>query len=531
MAYYKDLRDYINVLEKNNKLQRIKRDINKDTELHPLVRWQFQGRVPEADRKAFLFENVGDAKGKRYNGQVLVASHAASRQIYALAFKCEVEGIRAKWEQAQFHPIEPKIVPEGVVQEEVHVGGNLLEHGGLEEFPVPIATPGFDNAPYINSGSWITKDPETGISNAAVHRGMVKSRTRVGCCIANPVKHLGIHLQKYRERGMPSMPVAIVIGATPNLFLVSSTRIPYGLSELAVCGGIAGEAMELVKCKTVDIEVPASAEIVIEGEMPTHSLEREGPYGEHTGYVGMGWPNAYLNVTCITHRKKPIWNAIQSIFPPSESSILTIIGLEGACYKFLKRDCGISSVLDVTYHEESGAKQFCVVRLAKTSQAEVWKALKAADAFFPDCGKMIVAVDEDIDARDIDSVLWAMCYRMQPKRDVEFAAGKVPTLDPSTAPLKPWQPQYQGPTTYYSMLMNATMKWDYPPICLPRKDLMENAMKIWKEEGLPPLRPKAPWYGVSLGNWTSENEEEAELALRGEHYQTGEKLARGRLED
>jgi 4-hydroxy-3-polyprenylbenzoate decarboxylase len=112
MAYYKDLREHIKALEAHDKLVKVTREINKDTELMPLVRWQFRG-LPEEERKAFLFENVIDVKGKRYNMPVLVASHAASREVYALGMMCKPDEIMEKWAEAQIHPIEPKIVEEG----------------------------------------------------------------------------------------------------------------------------------------------------------------------------------------------------------------------------------------------------------------------------------------------------------------------------------------------------------------------------------------------------------------------------------
>src|SRR3972149_4576526 len=126
MAYYKDLRDHLEALEKRGKLIRIKREINKDTELHPLVRLQFRG-LPEEQRKAFLFENVIDSKGKKFNSSVAVGVLSATTEIYAIGMMCKPEEIGEKWFQAQVHPIEPRIVANGPVHEEVHAGGNLLE--------------------------------------------------------------------------------------------------------------------------------------------------------------------------------------------------------------------------------------------------------------------------------------------------------------------------------------------------------------------------------------------------------------------
>lgn len=521
MAYYKDLREHIKALEANNKLVRIRREINKDTEAMPLVRCQFRG-LPEAERKAFLFENVVDVKGKKYDIPLLVASHAASRDVYAIGMMCKPQEIMEKWTQAQLHPVEPRVVASSPAQDEVHLGENLLEHGGLEEFPIPISTPGFDNAPYLTAACWVSKDPETGIYNVGTYRGMVKSKNRLGINLA-PNQHLRLHWEKCKAKGIP-LQVAVIIGAVPNIGFVSTAKVPYGTSEYAVAGGIAGEPVELVKCKAVDIEVPATAGIVIEGEMPTDCMEREAPFGEYTGYMGLKDIMPFLNVTCITHRKDAIFNAFLSQFPPSESSMLRKIGFEANMYKFLKQHCNLPGVLDVAFHEESGVNGFCVIKMKKTHPTQPWHALKAAVAYADFLAKFVVVVDEDIDARNIDSVLWALCYRVQPHRDTQIIKGGKLSLDISIANIE-LPPTELDEAFGSSLLIDATLKWKYPPVSLPKKEIMEKAVKIWEEEGLPALTLKTPWYGYPLGYWTEEDKEEAELAINGEHYQTGEKLA------
>ncbi|MFH1003628.1 MAG: UbiD family decarboxylase [Chloroflexota bacterium] len=525
MGYYKDLREYIRVLEANGQLVRIKREINKDTELMPLVRWQFRG-LDDKDRKAFLFENVTDVKGKKYHGTVLVGSHAGSRAVYALAMACKAGDIVKKWEQAQLHHIKPKIVASGPCQEEVHTGDKLLEHGGLEEFAVPISTPGFDNAPYFSAGNCFSKDPETGIGNIGNYRSMIKSPNRLGLSAQMP-QHLRQHWHKHKQKGIP-MPVAIAVGPTPNIGLVATTSVPYSVDELDIAGGIAGEPVAMVKCQTIDLEVPATAEIVIEGLVPTDFLERDGPFGEYSGYMGMGRPTMFLNVTGITHRRQPIWNAYISQFPPSESSLITQIGFEAAHYDLLKHDLGIDNVVDVGFHLESGGRQLGVIVLKNATTPIVWQALYGANAVTPMFDKILIAVDDDIDPRDMDSVAWALCYRMQPHRDIHIAPGKTASLDPSAMSTGEKMKTTEHPPTT-ALLIDATRKWGYPPTSLPKKEFMEKARKIWEEEGLPPLTPKVPWFGMSLGYWPEEIEEEAKLALKGEHYQTGEKMAKNRL--
>ncbi|MBI4321117.1 MAG: UbiD family decarboxylase [Chloroflexi bacterium] len=509
--YYRDLREHLAALEANGKLVRVSRQINKDTELMPLVRWQFRG-LPERDRKAFLFQNVVDVTGKKYRIPVLVASHSASTEVYALGMMCQPHEIVQKWAHAQLHPIEPKMVDHGPVHEEVHVGDTLFEHGGLGELPVPISTPGFDNAPYLTCANWVTKDPETGVRNVGNHRAMIKAPDRTGMH-ALGVQHIRIHWEKCRQMGIP-LQAAIVIGGVPAVSFVGVARIPYGTDELAVAGGIAGEPLEVLKCVTVDLEVPATAEIVVEGYLPTDQQEREAPFGEFTGFMGAEETNAFFNVTCITHRTNPIYTAFISQFPPSESSKIRQIGQEVTFFKFLRHDCNIPGILDVAFHEGSGAAPYCVVKLKKLHPAHVWQALNGAVAFVGSYPKFVIAVDEDIDARDADSVNWALSFRVQPHRDIRIVQGRCFELDHSSAPpTTPTQERlYPPPSGSSAILIDATTKWPYPPVSLPRKDFMERARAIWEELGLPALQPKAPWHGYSLGHWTEENELEAQCS-------------------
>jgi len=527
LAYYKDLRDYMRVLEEMGKLVRVKRPINKDTELHPLVRWQFRG-LQDKDRKAFFFENVHDVKGKKYDIPVLIACHAASREIYGIGLQCKPEEIMKKWLFAQSNPIQPMLVSSGPVHEEIFTGDRLLERGGLEELPIPISTPGFDNAPYFTAANFLTKDPDTGKTNLGNYRAMMKSRTRTGVCASTSTQHLHINWEKCRSKGIP-LQAAIIVGSSPNIGYVATAKIPYNLEEYAVAGGMAGEPVQLVKCKTVDLEVPANAEIVLEGIIPTDAMEREGAFGEFTGYMGAEQINHYFNITCITHRKKPVFNAFLSQFPPSESSKLRGIGQEAVYFKLLKQDCNIPYVTDVAFPEHCGSQEMCVIQMQRGHANEAWRALMAAASFTSGFCKIAVAVDDDIDPRDAESVNWAMAFRMQPHKDILVVPGRTPGLDPSgRQPGKIEEAKEGGSGELGALLINATLKWGFPPVSLPRKDFMENARKIWEELGLPALSPRTPWFGYELGQWTEENRQEAELALKGEHYKTGEKLEKQR---
>jgi UbiD family decarboxylase len=526
LAYYKDLREHIAALDERGLLVRIKRPIDKDTELMPLVRWQFRGLDP-ADRKAFIFENVTDAKGRRYDSPVVVGVLAGSRAIYALGMGCGPNDIVDTWTRAQRNPILPRIIRDAPVQEEVHLSQDLDAPGmGFEEFPVPVSTPGYDNAPYFTAACWVTKDPETGEYNVGNYRGQVKSRTRSGC-FTHPTQHIGMHWKKAREMGVP-LEAALVIGVSPNIAYASITKVPYGVDEFAVAGGLAGEPVELVQAKTVDLLVPAQAEIVYEGHVSTTHLEPEAPFGEYTGYMGHRTMSPFFDLTAVTHRKNAIFQALLSQHTPSEASTMSHVAREVVFYKFLRYDCNIPSVLEVAFQETGGNWQYVVIRMNKQNPAQPWQALNAAAAYDPTTGKVIVVVDEDIDPHDPDNVNWAMSYRMQPHRDVRITGGKASMLDHSLFP-----PGHSADLNEIygasAILIDATRKWAYPPVSLPRQEYMERAKQIWEEEGLPTLTPKSPWHGYDLGYWPAEEAYEADLAVRGDHYVTGEKARQQRV--
>ncbi|TMA05762.1 MAG: UbiD family decarboxylase [Deltaproteobacteria bacterium] len=515
MTYFRDLREHLEALDKAGLLVKIDEAVNKDTELMPLVRWQFRG-LSEEERRAFMFTNVTDVKGRKYDIPVVVGTLAASRQIYGFGLQCKPEEIADRWDQAQRQPIPPKIVEKAPVHQEVHMGSSLTEKGGLGEFPIPISTPGYDCAPFTTASHWFTKDPETGKINIGNYRGQIKSPTRTGVFLSSS-NHGGYHWRKCRERGI-SLQAALVIGA-----------LPLGVSELDIAGGLAGAAIEVVRCKTNDMLVPANAEIVIEGEISTEFLEPEAPFGESTGYVADKLLNPYFEVKCITHRKNPIFATIISQMPPSESSVMRQVSAEGNYLRFLRDQCNIPGIVEVAFHSIA-VRQICVIRMKKINQAHVWQALHSMVGYHPATGKMVIAVDEDINPRNLDSLFWALAFRMQPHRDTLIIRNRTPQMDPSAQP--PGKQMENSMDEMYgcsAMLIDATRKWDYPPVSLPKKEFMERARKLWERLELPKLRPQDPWYGYNLGAWSEEDEEEAELALKGEHYQTGEKAVKKRV--
>jgi len=525
--YFRDIRDFIDRLEETGNLYRIGERIDKNSELMPLVRWQYQG-LSDGQRKAFLFENVTDPQGKNYDCRVAVGVLGASRAIYKMALGAtaadEPAAVAECWNRALSRPIAPRIVRTGPVKEVILKGRAVSRpNSGLLRFPVPISNPGFDGGPFLTAPYVVTKDPETGVTNVGTYRCMIKGPDKMGVSVS-PAQHIGIHFHKCKEKKIP-LQAAIVLGCSPAIGLASVAKVGYDRNEYAVAGGIAGEPIALVKCESVDLEVPARAEIVIEGEIPTDVMEPEGPFGEFTGYMGGQLMNGIFLVKCITHRKEPILQMFTEGVP-SESGVMRKMGYEATLYKLLKYDCNIPAVINVTLHESSGSRKFVVIRMKKTNPAQPWQALQAAVALDPSHGKILVTVDEDIDSEDADSVNWALSFRMQPHRDVKITTHKFAGLDPSAAP--PGSPhteaRFPSPSGCSAIMIDATRKWPYPPVALPSRPYMEAAKAKWEKLGLPPLKPKMPWYGYSLGHWDEEDVENAEAAVRGDYRQVAERL-------
>src|ERR1700716_2058912 len=216
-SYWPSLGKYVEGLEQAGKLIRVTIPINKDTQVHPLVRLQFRG-LPESQRKAFLFENVVDSRGKSYDIPVLVGALAGSAEIYALGMGCALDEIPGVWRKALASPLNPTEVKEASCQEVVITGDELTRAGGgLGRLPIPISTPGFDNAPYTTASHWVSKHPLTGLHNVGNYRGMVKAENRIGSAPGMVGVGMRYHLDNWRKTGAERMPAAIVIGGPPHV--------------------------------------------------------------------------------------------------------------------------------------------------------------------------------------------------------------------------------------------------------------------------------------------------------------------------
>jgi UbiD family decarboxylase len=510
-----DFQAHLAVLEKNGLLVRIDRPINKDTELHPLVRWQFQGGIPEDERRAFLFTNVVNSQGRRYDIPVVVGALAASPRIYAIGMGCPIEEIGAAWMRAIANPIAPVIVSSPPCQEVVATGDDLRQPGGgLASLPVPISTPGFDAAPYLTATLCITRDPETGVRNMGTYRAALKKTDRLGVRMSSRIGGAGgyLHWRKYSKRGEP-MPCAIVIGCAPVIAYTGPQKLAVGQDEMTVAGGAAGAPIRTAKAVTVDLDVPADAEIVIEGLIDPELLEPEGPFGESNGYVALEDYNMSMHVSAITRKKSPVFASIISQVTPSESSMIKKVAYEPLLLSHLRDHLSIKGIGRVVMHEPlSNVRPVIFLQFATGApRTEVWRGLQGAAAWRADCGKVAIAVSEDVDPSNADAVMWSLAYRSNPVEDVHVEPYRSAGHSPKSG----------SQSLDSTMLIDATLKHPMAPVALPAQEFMERAREIWKELGLPPLTARTPWHGYSLGDWNEAWDLFAQNAVDGDWEKNG----------
>lgn len=516
------LQEHIERLDRAGLLTRIGRPINKDSELHPLSRWQFQGGLREEQRRAFLFTDVRGAKGERYDIPVVTGVLAGSAAIYAAGLGVSVEEIGDVWVRAMENPIEPILVTEAPCQDVVLTGDDLTRPGGgLASLPVPVSTPGFDSAPYLTATLCVTKDPENGIRNMGTYRGALKAQDRLGVRMASRLSGAGgyQHWLKYQARG-EKMPCAIVIGCAPAVLFTGPQKLPIDQDEMTVAGGLMGAPVRTVRCKTIDLEVPADAEIVIEGLIDTELLEPEGPFGESHGHVALEDFNMSMQVTAITRRQSPVFVSIISQVTPSESSVLKRVAYEPLFLTHLKSVLGIKGLKSVVMHEPlTNIRKVIFLQFERgVPQTEIWRGLQGAATLQAQCGKIVIAVSDDIDPHNTDAVFWSLAYRANMLDDVHVTPYRSGGHGPKSG----------GPKPEGTLLIDATLKHAMPPLALPAEPYMRHAKEIWEELQLPSLTPQSPWHGYSLGDWSDVWTRFAEATVRGDWRENGENTYRRR---
>jgi UbiD family decarboxylase len=467
---YSDLQDFLRQLEASGKLHWIETRVDPAWEVTAITRQVFD-RYGWNDRPALGFRRVGDSPLPLVIGVI-----GGSPEIYARALSTSVDKISQIWEQGQRHPIDPVSVQSGLCKEIIARG----EEVDLGILPQVVWTPSQDPGPYITAPVIVTKDIETGRRNVGTYRLQLKGPRHLGLYVG-AAQHAAKHIRQY-ESAKKDMSVAIAIGVDPTIVLASISKFSYGTDELSVAGGLRGEPVPLVKCETVDLEVPANAEIVIEGILRSGHRELEGPFGEFSGYMSPGGQQPVIDVTCITRRRAPVYHAFLSQLPPSESSCIRSLGRSAALHHHLRHVIGLP-VRDVHFTESGGASSILVISMTKEYPEQVKEVAWGAWSLMNKEGKFTIVVDDDIDVRNPFQVEWAMSFRVQPARDTFLVDGVVSSgVDPSMAP--PDIPQHDPRRRAGSkMLIDATRKHTYPPAARVPKEHIDAVRKNWSSYG------------------------------------------------
>jgi 4-hydroxy-3-polyprenylbenzoate decarboxylase len=492
-----DLRGWIAALKAHDELAEINAEVDWNIELGTIMRLA-QG--PGTGR-AMLFNNIKDynkpnSRCRRVFGSAL-NNYRRIAIMLGLPPDTHPRELVKIGRDVLEGTIPPRIVNSGPVKENIVTGGDI----DLTELPVPYWNR-MDGGRYlVTYAGVVSKDPTTGVMNVGVYRGMLAGRDKIPILMWR-AQHIGHHVTAWLAQGKKEMPVAVAIGWEPSLGFCAGSPVPKGTCEYDVMGAMRGEPVELIKCETVDLHVPASAEIVIEGylglEPDTYMME--GPYAEFTGYLASERsPKPTIRVTCISHRSDPILRGtIEGCLPGSysENAVGSSIMRAATAWNVLDR-AGVPGITDV-WCPPVQAGINCLVRMQQTYRGQ---AKQAANALWGSTAahvryKHVTVVDDDIDIHDYAAVDWAVAHRVNAgENDIvimpaTFGLG----LDPSTR-RRDRNPALFGTGKWNRVLIDATQNIDYdpdpdlggarfPPTVWPAEDDVAAAKARWHELGL-----------------------------------------------
>ncbi|HUC96935.1 MAG TPA: UbiD family decarboxylase [Candidatus Polarisedimenticolaceae bacterium] len=454
-----DLREFLKVLEEEHELQKIKVEVDPKHELGAICK--IQNERPNSP--ALLFENV---KGHKIPvvGQLL----ASDRRV-ALALGLSQENVFDETVQRASNPIAPKLVSKGASQDIVFEGADV----DLTKLPLCTNNPR-DGGPYITAGHVIIKDPEYGM-NLSIYRMMLVSKNEV--TLRFTPGHDGYDFMTNAEkRGQKKFEVAVCIGVPPAVYVASQFEPRIGVYELDIAGGLVSEPVEVVKCRTIDLEVPALAEIVLEGELTIPAKSgNEGPFGEFCGYTTAQVPNErIMTVKAVTHRKSPVYHNIWLGKPPHEHLYVDALTYAVAAYQELKP---AYPALKKAYAPPWGVSIVLLLQLEKRLMRPGIVDNILAASLYTRSGKWkhVFVLDEDIVLEDPNEVLWALTTRFQPATDMfVIPRGITSSLEPSAS--------VDGLTS--KLMLDLTIKKHFRgEVAEPTAVMRESVLKKWKEYG------------------------------------------------
>ena len=412
MMDMQDLRNFLSFLEERGQLLRVKEAVSTKFEIAAGIR-----KTSDVKGPALLFESVKGFPGWRVLGGLF-----ATRQLVAHALGVSEDGLLQRYLTLEDKRIPPVMVKTGPVKETV------LKGKEIDLYRLPIVTHSEkDVGPYITIAVQVGKDPDTGVRNVSIHRMLLLGKDRLTLW-APPDHHLGRMLLRAEDKGK-GLEVATVIGVDPAIVIGSQAKVPYGVDEFEVAGGLRGAPVNLIRCETIDVEVPAFSEIVIEGVTIPGERVSDGPYGEYPGTYSETKQSPVVKVTAITMREKPIYQTALAGMPVTDNHTLIECANSALVYREVKKIVPELKAVCVT--AGGTFRHHVVVSMKKRHEEEarnVILAILATGAGF----KHVIVVDEDIDINDPVDVEWAVNTRMQPDRDIIIIPRLAcSTLDPS----------------------------------------------------------------------------------------------------
>jgi len=480
---YRDLGEFIRTLEKHGELKRIPFEVDPVLEIT-----EFADRAVKQGGPALLFE-----RPKRSRYPVLINAFASMRRMELALEVSSVEEVAARI--AEFLQLEmpqgllgklkmlPKLAEIGkFFPKKVSSGPckEVIERDGfsLLEFPILQCWPK-DAGRFITLPLVFSRNPETGRRNCGMYRMQVFDERTTGMHWQTH-KHGAEHYRRLAAEGKGArMEVAVAIGADPATIYSAILPAPPDLDEMILAGFLRGEPVEMVPCETCDLEVPANAEIVLEGYVELGELRREGPFGDHTGFYSLEDDYPVFHVTCISRRKRPVY-ATTIVGPPPMEDFFMGKAVERIFLPLMRLQ--LPEIRDIHMPAEGVFHNLMLVAIRKSYPGHARKVMHAiwglGQAMFTKC---IVVVDEDVNVQDVREVTWKALNNIDPERDIEFVHGPVDSLDHAS----------RLPNFGSKMGIDATRKWPEEGFSRPWPDVIEMTPEVkrrvdelWRKAGL-----------------------------------------------
>jgi 4-hydroxy-3-polyprenylbenzoate decarboxylase len=479
---YRDLREFIRALEEKGELKRIAVEVDPILEIT-----EFADRAVKSGGPALLFE-----KPKGYGMPVLINAFASMRKMEIALEVASMEDIAARIVELlemrmpegmmgklkmlpklmEMGAFFPRMVSSGACQEVVR-----RDDFSLFDYPVLKCWPE-DGGRFITLPLVFSKNPDTGKRNCGMYRMQIFDERTAGMHWQTH-KQGAEHYRRLRSHSLTRMDLAVAIGADPATMYSSILPLPADMDEMMIAGFLRQSPVEMVKCVTCDLEVPANAEIVLEGYVELGELRTEGPFGDHTGFYSLADEYPVFHVTCVTQRKEPVY-ATTIVGPPPMEDYFMGKAIERIFLPLMRMQ--LPEVRDICMPVEGVFHNLILVSIRKSYPGHARKVMHAiwgtGQAMFSKC---IVVVDEEVDVQNVREVAWKALNNIDPERDIEFALGPVDSLDHSS----------RLPNFGSKMGIDATRKWPTEGFTRPWPGLIEMSPavkkrvdELWKIAGL-----------------------------------------------